>query len=544
MRKALLVDLYGLKEFDLSLALGTLKAYADADPEIRETWEIELAHLDVRTPTEELVVAVMRSEAELVGFSCYSWNIHAVERVVAKMGSREKRPLIVLGGVEVTPDPGQALRRNRNADVVVAGEGEETLAVLLKALKGGKGTFGASTIGDVKGIAWREGKSVHVNALRPPIQDLSTIPSPYLSGTFGDALKGQDRVMVETARGCMYRCAYCYESRGFQKVRTFPTERAKEELSALARLGIPEVVFLDTNFNGNREHALEILRHLKRIGRKTRYAFEIRAELLDEEVIRGITALDFFVEIGLQTTNPKAIEAVNRVYDSAKFEANVKALMEHSIYRPCSFSAGAGVTIDVMVGLPYDTLKDILATFDTVFALAPSKIAVSMTKVLPGTALFEQAKKHRYKFDPEAQYQVTANRFLPKKDIESLLLFREAVDLAYNRVHAVRTIGWATADLKTKPSSVFMELGRQIGKMEKPAKELSVRELADLLAEFCEGRGSVRVAESVGSKLTAEGLLNVLQKLKERKRSWWARLFFGFGRRFLALFWGLPPLPS
>ena len=29
------------KEFDLSLALGLLKAYADADPEVRKAWEIE-----------------------------------------------------------------------------------------------------------------------------------------------------------------------------------------------------------------------------------------------------------------------------------------------------------------------------------------------------------------------------------------------------------------------------------------------------------------------------------------------------------------------
>jgi len=543
MPKALLIDLYTLEEYNLSLALGYLKAFADADPELRGVWEIELAHHQVSTDLDELVAAIMRAGADLVGFSCYSWNIRAVERAVAKIGSRENKPVVVLGGIEVTPDPLGVLRRNRNADAVVFGEGEETFRRLLRHLKEGSRSFTPALMKDIKGLVWRDKKAVHANLERQPIEDLGAIPSPYLSGSFGEGLKGRARVMVETTRGCMYRCAYCYESRGFQKVRHMPLPRVKEELSALARLGVKEVVFLDTNFNGDRDRAVEILDHLKGLNARARYAFEIRAELLDDELIRGITALDFFIEIGVQTTNPKAIEATNRVFDAVKFERNVQALLESSIYRPCSFSAGGGVTIDIMVGLPHDTVADVLATFDFVFMLAPPKIAVSMTKILPGTELFDQAKKHRYKFDPDAQYQVLMNRFLTKQDMESLERFRDAVDYAYNRVHAVRTIGWATADLKTKPSAVFMELGRQMGKGGKEAREYTVKDLADLLAEFCEGRGSVRVAESVGSKLTAEGLLNVLQKIKEKRRSWWSRLLFGLGRRFLSLFWGLPPLP-
>jgi radical SAM superfamily enzyme YgiQ (UPF0313 family) len=544
MHKALLIDLYALEEFDLSLALGYLKASADGDPEVHQAWEIELVHRSVKTDPDELVAFIMRSEPALVGFSCYSWNIRGVERVVSKLGSRAEKPVILLGGIEVTPDPSSVLKRNRAVDCVVYGEGEETFRVVLKQLREGRGSFDPEALSGIKGLAWRAGKSVHVNPERHPLEDLGAIASPYLEGTFGDSLKGKDRVMVETTRGCMYRCAYCYESRGFAKVRSFPIERVKEEVTALVKMGIPEIVFLDTNFNGEKDRALEILEHLRRLGGRTRYAFEIRAELLDEAQIKALAKLDFFIEIGLQSTNPKAIETSNRVFDGAKFEKNVRGLLEESIYRPCSFSAGAGVTIDVMVGLPHDTMSDILATFDYVFALAPSKIAVSMTKILPGTALYDQSKKHRYKFDPDAQYQILSNRHLPKKDVEALMRFREAVEYAYNRAHAVRTIGWAAADLKTKPSSVFMELGRQIGKGDRPFQEYTVKELADLLADFCVARGSVRVGESVGSKLTAEGLFNVLQKIKERRRSWWARLLFGFGHRFLSWFWGLAPLPE
>ena len=41
MHKALLIDLFALPEYDISLALGYLKAYADADPRVAERWEHE-----------------------------------------------------------------------------------------------------------------------------------------------------------------------------------------------------------------------------------------------------------------------------------------------------------------------------------------------------------------------------------------------------------------------------------------------------------------------------------------------------------------------
>jgi radical SAM superfamily enzyme YgiQ (UPF0313 family) len=351
-------------------------------------------------------------------------------------------------------------------------------------------------------------------------------------------------VMVETARGRPFRCAYCYESRGFAKVRTFPVARVREETAFLVRQGIREIVFLDTNFNHDRDRALEILAHLKSLGGRVRYAFELRAEKLDAETAKAIAGLDFFAEAGLQSTNPAAMEAVGRPLDLETFRSRLRLLLDASLYRPCSFSAGGGVTVDVMMGLPNDSLEDVLASFDEAFALAPSKIALSMTKILPGTALYDDAKKYRFKFEPDAQYQVTSSRTLSKRDVETLLEFREAVDFAYNRVHAVRTIGWVAEDLKTRPSAILMEIGRQIVKSGKPARDCTVRDLADLLAEFCEGRGNVRVADASGGKLTSEGMLNVLQKLRERKRTWWANALFRAGYWFLKSLWGLPPLPG
>ncbi|MHC5035672.1 MAG: B12-binding domain-containing radical SAM protein [Planctomycetota bacterium] len=543
MKKALLIDLYWVRDYDLSLALGYLKAYADADERVRQAWEIELAHLPVDTPASEVVRTIVESGADLVGFSCYMWNMQAVGRVIAGLPG-EKRPVVALGGVEVTPHPAQALGKNPGADLVVVGEGEETFRSLLLRLHETEGLDREIRFGGLEGIVWRDGKSIHTNPNRAPIADLSSLPSPYLSGAFGDRLDGRPFAAVETTRGCPFQCSFCYESRGFKKVRSFPLERVKKEVERLVRSGVREIAFLDTNFNLYGKRAVEILQTLKALGGKVRYVFELWGERLDAEQIEAITGVEFVAELGLQTTNPKALKAMKRTLNRERFETKVKGLLDASIYRPCSFSKEAGVMIDIIAGLPHDRVSDVMATFDYVFGLAPSKVGLSVMKVLPGTPVHDDRKKYGYRFDPARQYIMLSSNLVSKKETDSLIYFDYAVEFAYNKMHAVRTIGWLAERLRVKPSSLFMEIGFRIAGWEKAWEQATPNDLSEILADICREHGKPRLARKASSKLTAEMILNVLQHFREQKRSRKANALFHLGFRFLSLFAGLPSLPE
>lgn len=540
MPKALLVDLFALPEYDVSLALGYLKAFSDAVPEVKAAWEISLLHLPTSTPAEDVAAAVQRAGAALVGFSCYSWNIREVERALARLPEKGK-PFVLLGGIEVTPDPEGYLKKNRAADAVAFGEGEETFRDLLLRLKDGP-----APLEGIPGVAWREGKRTRKNEPRPPIPDLSIVPSPYLSGSFGDLLRDQDRVMVETARGCPYTCTFCFEPRGFAKVRSFPKERVRQELACIVGAGVREVAFLDTNFNMDRKRAVEIWDYLASLGGRVRYAFELRGELLDEAQARSLSALDYFAEIGLQSVHKRSLDAVKRWYEPDRFRSGLRALLEAGIYRPSAASAHGGVAVDLMAGLPHETVADVLASVDFVFALAPSTIVLTMTKILPGTELHDDATKgkYRYEYDPGAQYELTSSATLTRADIQDLKRLQDAVEFAYNRLHAVRTVSWVAAGLGIAPSAIFLDLGRRMGAAGRPPAQLGVQDLAGHLAGICRARGKPEIADAVGSRLNAENLLNVLQRNREARRTWWRNLLFRAGHGFLRRFGGLPPLPG
>ena len=542
MRKALLIYLYGKGEPGLSLALGFLKAYADHDEQVHRSWTLEIVHRAVETDPREVIETVSSAGAGLVAFSCYSWNIRAVQRVVAGLDPNAK-PLVVLGGVEVTPRAQEVLRQNRQVDFVVFGEGEQTFCELLRTLGEGLDRP-AERLGEVAGLAWRDGLSIRVNAPRPPIADLSTIPSPYLSNSYGDYVRGIETVPLETARGCPFSCTFCFEPRGFKIMRAFPLERVREEVACLVRMGIPEIEFFDTNINYDRKRAVEIFQFLRTQGKRVRYRFELRAELIDEKQTRELGALSFFAEIGLQSTNPRALEAVKRTLDRARFERGVRSLLEASIYRPCSYSPLSGVLIDVMVGLPHDTATDIRRSFDYAFGLVPSRIAVAITKVLPGTELHDEANRYRYKINPDEDHVLRSNATLSAREVREFVHFKYAVESAYNKLHAVRTIGWMAGKLAIQPSEIFMAFGRELAKNGRSWETYTVKDLTEVMANICRQHGNDAAAEKVGSRLAVETTLNLLQNLKEKRRSILTHVLFAVGYRFLKLVGGLPPLPE
>ena len=76
----------------------------------------------------------------------------------------------------------------------------------------------------------------------PP--ELNTLSSPYLDGTLDPAEYGG--ALWELARGCPFKCSYCYESKGEKKIQYFPMERIEKELELLETYFFHDMSLKDT----------------------------------------------------------------------------------------------------------------------------------------------------------------------------------------------------------------------------------------------------------------------------------------------------------
>jgi radical SAM superfamily enzyme YgiQ (UPF0313 family) len=401
-----------------SLALGYLKAYGLKDQFIKQNADIEILDFDTTgLNVQQVVYYLSQSKPDVVGFSCYCWNIEKVLDTARIVKTIYPDIRIVLGGPEVGPIGPKYLREYPFLDVVIKGEGEITFAELLKYY------LGQGRLEEIAGISCRFNDKIIETRDRPPIEDLSEIPSPYVEGI----LTPRDKVSyIETYRGCIFKCHYCFEGKNLPKLRFFPDERVKREIELfLSHPDIKTFHFVDTVFNFRKERLEKIA---GMIAAANRYGAELRtveiiAEFVDEETVKQFKKAHVCsVETGPQTVNEDTLRNVNRFYKAEQFRNGVRLLEEN----------GIEVTTDLIIGLPGDTFFKFIKSVKTISNMKPTTIVFSILHVLPGTVLYDKSQGFGLKFDDKAPHLVLGTPDFPYEDIDKAVIMAYSLDKEYN----------------------------------------------------------------------------------------------------------------
>lgn len=373
-----------------SLALGYLRAFAEADR--RLAGRVGFMTLDLDSGMDPWWVAyrILRTQPDVLGMSVKCWNARNVYDACSIIKQANSAIHIVLGGPEVTPIAEETLAAHPYVDTIVRGEGEATFADVLDALlHGGRLHY-------VEGVTLRRGERIISTAPRPLISDLDTIPSPYVAGLLRPI---DDYTYIETYRGCPRSCAYCYEGKGYDRIRYFSEEHVAEEIHAVASAGARSLSFVDPVFNLTRERLgwlAEILEPWVAHGLRL-HTIEVDIERIgDGEALLLRRAGVATVETGPQSVNPATLATCNRAFDPERFSAGVAACKQ----------AGIGVECDLIVGLPGDAPADVARGLEFVIAQDPGKIQLSTLAVLPGTPLWERAGDYGLVFNPEPPHEI------------------------------------------------------------------------------------------------------------------------------------------
>lgn len=399
----------------------------------------------------ELASRIAASGAEWAGFSVYAWSrrasCDAARELRRRAGSGRAPVLVFAGGPEATADPERLLEEG-GFDFVVVGEGETAAVEALKAVveAGGPGPAGSplgerlrARLAAIPGIAV-PGRPFR----RAGAEDPALLPSPWLSGALDAAGSGGDLVW-ELARGCPYRCAYCYESKGEPGVRRFPIERVEAELDLFVRSGTRYIFVLDPTFNADSARARRLLALFAKRAPEVRWKFELRAELLDAETARALARLDCTLQIGLQSARAETLALVGRGFDRKAFARGLGLLDK----------AGLSFGLDLIYGLPGDSLGDFEASLDWALGFGPNHLDVFPLALLPGTALADRAAELGLEAAAEPPYLARSTPRMPQADLERASRLAAACDRFYS---AGRAVGWFRAALEPlgERSSAFL----------------------------------------------------------------------------------------
>lgn len=355
---------------------------------VADGFSVALIEHNLRDRTDVMLDALAAARADVYGFSCYIWNLPLMLTLAADLKAIRPDAVIWFGGPEVSYGTERfAEVLGTHVDYLISGEGEGAVSALVRAL---------------------------ANGTSPAERILYGTPEPLMEGiaySDDEDLRGR-LVYYESARGCPFACSYCLSSRT-------PGVRAKSADTVIADLrrfegrGVRTVKLVDRTFNFSASRANAVWRALLGEDWQGEYHFEICASLLDEESMEILAQMPpgrVRLEVGLQSTEPQALAAVNRRIDPRAVIARLARVHRESAVH---------IHLDLIAGLPYEDYARFARSFDEAYFCC-DVLQLGHLKLLHGTELRRRAKEYGYTCAQRPPYAVLSNRWMGYEELRRL----------------------------------------------------------------------------------------------------------------------------
>ena len=208
---------------------------------------------------DKLYQALNNEHCDMIGCTTYVWNQNLSHWACKVAKSKNPNVITVLGGpnfVKNTKLRKEYFLKNDYIDVRVPYEGEIAFSNLLKLiLEHGIKSKDKIFKAPINGCVFLNKKTNEVvSANQARIQSLDIVPSPYTAGIMDEFFVGDLGPVIQTTRGCPFKCNFCHESDDyFHKIKNHETLFAEEELEYIGKKAFETnttgyLVIADSNF--------------------------------------------------------------------------------------------------------------------------------------------------------------------------------------------------------------------------------------------------------------------------------------------------------
>lgn len=412
-----------------SLSVRTLSTYSS----------IPFLEFTINQTHTQILREIIEKKADVILFSTYIWNAQIICNLISDIKKILPQCLIGAGGPEFGYAPEKYFNINQSLDFIIEGEGEQTVQEL-------KQIFDGNNYSKIKGIWYKADNKIIFSGKRDLMCDLSSLKFPYPELLkereifYSDEKSLENKILYyESSRGCPYSCSYCISSIEKQ-VRFMPLERVYSDLQIFLDAKIPLVKFVDRTYNINPQRYINIWKYIvQNHNGITMFHFEIEAEFLSEQALEFLQTVPKNVmqfEIGVQSSNKKTLEAINRSNNTEQLAQKIKQIPK-TIHQH----------LDLIAGLPYEDLLSFGESFNYVMELKPDALQLGFLKVLPGTQMEKYAKQNGWKWMENPVYETFSTPYLSYEDMLFLKDMEILVDAFWNSkkfVHFMSYVGRVT----------------------------------------------------------------------------------------------------
>ena len=340
-----------------------------------------------------------------VGITCLTGRMILNGLNIARIVRGRSDCPIVWGGVHPSIETATSMTHPM-VDVVVIGEGEETMLDLVNALAERK------DLSRIPGIASKRDGKILLSPSRRPY-DLNALPRLPLELVDLDQyrhhvgltqyfrFRGDLAVSIESSRGCTHRCTYCVmASKNFQQKARWKGMTADKLATTVAdireRYGVKAFAFVDDNFFVDMPRANRFLDIIQHDGLSIEWFADIRMDtILNKLDVASLTRMEELglrsLSIGIESGSDRTLKRLRKGESRETFVRANRLLAATSITPQYGF----------ILGLPEETLDDVAQSYSLAVQLARDNpnAAITLNKLLPtpGTPLFDECVEHGFK---------------------------------------------------------------------------------------------------------------------------------------------------
>ncbi len=320
-------------------------------------------------------------------------NTYSVVKTLETAKHMAPNALTVTGGQHFTATAEASLVQYPEIDVIVRGEGEQTLAELIKTYQT-KGSFSG-----VQGISYRQNGKITHNPQRAQIENLEDLPFPGYHLVKANMTKYHFTIMggknnpyalIEGGRGCNHQCTFCTQWRHWQacwRVKT-PKRIADELAYCHNEFGSKFVWLTDDNF-GSGQRPTEIAEEI--IARKLPEDVQWFVQARCDDIIRNKDILPRlrksglnWVLLGVENSNPETLEGFKKGITPNDAKQAVRLLKDNGIFAHAM----------LIIGNRKDTPESIRQIREFANNLDPDFVMFGILTPFPGTEVYAESERN------------------------------------------------------------------------------------------------------------------------------------------------------
>lgn len=355
--------------------IGTyVRDYSDCEVEIVDPIPLELSENQVLDKAKE---------SDIIGLTCSTAIRFQCFDFAKKVKQTNPNCKLIVGGSHVISLDKSILGYYPFIDVIVRGEGEETVLDLVKN----------RPYKEILGITWRNNEKIVQNHDRPFIKDIdslycdySLLPHPSKYGKDIESpkdLRNLTTLPIIPSRGCPFHCTFCAASACWKGTYwgVTPGELIRRMEYLVAQYDIQYFRFFDSLFTANRKRVLKFCDLLKKSEMDIVFKIEARVDV-DKEVFEALRKVGCrAISIGLESGSNRVLKRINKCTTRQQIEKTIETLrkLDYWIIGFC------------MVGLPDETIDEYLKTLELLKYV--DLHSFSKMELFPGIPFYDELKR-------------------------------------------------------------------------------------------------------------------------------------------------------